>query len=131
MTKNQTNIIIVLVTLVILAGVAYAITAITGNGTVNPTSTTSTPSPTPPVVNKPPHAGVPIVTTNINTTASNSTAIVSGTVNPNGAQTTYWVDYGVSATLANAARTSSQAIGSGFITIPTPAFITGLAPSTL
>ncbi|MGH7175132.1 MAG: hypothetical protein ACREGR_02105, partial [Minisyncoccia bacterium] len=61
-------------------------------------------------------------------TVSNSTAAVTGTVTPNGAQTTYWYDYGLSNTLG--LRTSAQGIGSGFIATRAPAFITGLSANT-
>ncbi len=131
MTKNQTSIVVVLVTIAVLAGVAYAITAITDNDTANPTSTTPTSGTQIPSTNNPSQAGAPVATTNVNTSASQSTAVVTGSVNPNGVQTTYWVEYGTSPTLATPARTASQSIGSGFITIPTPAYITGLAPSKL
>jgi phosphodiesterase/alkaline phosphatase D-like protein len=74
------------------------------------------------------NAAVPIVTTSSDTFVSNSTALVTGKVTPRGAQTLYWYEYGKTTSLG--ARTPSQTIGSGFIAIPAPAYITGLSANT-
>ncbi len=92
------------------------------------TSTTSGTNPNPSPSPTPPVAGAPTVTTDINTAASNSTAVVTGKVTPNGSQTSYWYEYGQTSALGT--RTIPQKIGSGFINIPAPAYIIGLAPNT-
>ncbi len=70
----------------------------------------------------------PVVTTTTGALVSNSTAAVNGRVTPNGAQTTYWYEYG--STTALGTRTTPQALGSGFSAITAPVFITGLSPNT-
>ncbi len=74
-------------------------------------------------------ADAPVVTTSSAADTSISTASVTGTVNPNGAATTYWFEFGTSNALGT--KTSSQAIGSGHYSTPTPGFITGLRANTL
>src|SRR3989338_2756618 len=93
--------------------------------TTTPTGGNTTPTPTP---TPSPTASVPFVITESETFVSNSTALVTGKVTPNGAQTMYWYEYGLTTALGG--RTSSQAIGSGFIPIPAPAYITGLSANT-
>ncbi|MDO8623898.1 MAG: fibronectin type III domain-containing protein [bacterium] len=72
--------------------------------------------------------GKPIIATNQNPVVSNSTAIVLGTITPNGSQTTYWYEYGKTSSLGNS--TPPQTIGSGYIAISAPTYITGLSAST-
>ena len=71
----------------------------------------------------------PTVMTNPNVGVSNSTAIVTGQVNPNGAATVYWFDYGTTTALGT--ESSEQVVGSGYALTATPAYITGLAANTL
>ncbi len=71
----------------------------------------------------------PVVETNADVTPSDSTAIVSGRVKPNGAMSTYWFEYGDTTALGS--RSTKQGIGSGFSYITAPAYITGLHPNTL
>src|SRR5581483_10754818 len=73
-------------------------------------------------------AALPSVTTGSDVSASASTAIVTGKVTPNGALTSYWFDYGTDTSLSH--HTSPQNIGSGFTSITTPGYITGLAANT-
>jgi phosphodiesterase/alkaline phosphatase D-like protein len=73
-------------------------------------------------------AGVPVVSTDSTVVPSDSTAVLTGKVTPNGAQASYWYEYGRTSTLGT--RTAAQAIGSGFAAISAPAFITGLHAST-
>lgn len=96
----------------------------------NATSTTGTTNGgtgtvTPPVQSQ---AGAPRVVTDPSVAPSNSTAVVTGKVSPNGAPTVYWYEYGESTTLGS--RTASQAIGSGFNEIASPGYITGLRANT-
>src|SRR5688572_4286585 len=58
---------------------------------VSTTTTTTTTTTT--------KAGTPIVKTDSSATTYTSSAIVNGTVNPNGAFTTYWYEYGKTSTL--------------------------------
>lgn len=88
------------------------------SGTVTDTTTTTTTTST-----------IPTVTTNTLVVASNSTAVVTGNVNPNGAQTSYWYDYGRTNTLGS--RISTQTVGSGYLSIATPAVISGLLANTV
>lgn len=73
-------------------------------------------------------AGAPIVTTSSNVSPSDTTAIVNGNVNPRGAFTTYWYEYGSTASLGN--KTNNQIVGSGFVSISAPGYITGLSKSS-
>lgn len=98
-------------------------TAKNDNDPTTPTPKTPT---VPPVVIPSPDA--PTVQTSANYAVSISTATVAGTVKPNGASTNYWFEYGETTALGS--RTSSQDIGSGFMTSATPAYITGLKSNT-
>ena len=73
-------------------------------------------------------ASAPIVKTGSEVSTSNSTASVKGSVRPNGASTTYWFEYGSTTSLGS--RSTSQSIGSGFASIPTTGFISGLRASS-
>src|SRR3989344_2521655 len=128
--NNQSFFIGLLVALVLLGGGWMFLT--TMNAVPGETATTtpsnsqgSTPTPTP----DSPNAAAPSVVTDRNVSPSNSTAVVTGKVTPNGAPTTYWYEYGVSTTLDE--RTSTQSVGSGWSAIPSPAYITGLRANTL
>ncbi len=93
-----------------------------GATTINPTTpTTETPkeSPTP---------GKPIPTTNATVAPTDTTAVVTGTVIPQGAETSYWYEYGTTKSFGS--KTKSQIVGSGFTAIPTPGYITGLTKNT-
>lgn len=91
-----------------------------GTNTTGGTGTTNPPQNTP---------VVPSVTTNSATQVSNSTAFVTGKVNPDGWPTTYWFEYGGTAALG--ATTQAQSIGSGFTALPATGYITGLNQNTL
>ena len=71
----------------------------------------------------------PLVETKSDATPSDSTAIVTGRVKPNGAMSTYWFEYGETTALGS--RSTKQGIGSGFSYITAPAYITGLRANTL
>lgn len=73
--------------------------------------------------------GAPVVTANTSFATSSSTTMVTGKVKPNGASTIYWFDYGETSALGK--QTGAQSIGSGFSTLETPGFITGLRANTL
>src|SRR3989338_6588096 len=96
-----------------------------GNATSTPSTsddtggTTPTPSPT---------ASAPSVVTNSNVVPSDTTAVVTGVVVPNGAFTSYWYEYGVTTNFGS--KTPNQGVGSGYTSIPAPDYITGLSKDT-
>jgi hypothetical protein len=126
------NIIIGLLALVIIIGGVFYFSQNNANNVSNTTVTTTqnpvSTTPSTPAVTSP-NPGVPVVVSGPSTAVSSSTAVVSGSVKPNGALTTYWYEYGETTALGT--RTSAQQIGSGFTLTPTPAFITGLRASTV
>lgn len=73
-------------------------------------------------------ASVPLVVTNSAPTSYDTAVIVSGTVTPKGAFTTYWYEYGTVSSLGN--KTADQNIGSGFAAISAPIYIAGLTKNT-
>lgn len=96
-----------------------------------PTGAATNPDGTPAAVNTPDSprsVSAPTVQTNTEATISNSTAFVSGKITPNGAQTSYWFDYGP--TTALLAHTNKQNIGAGYAAIPAPTNIVGLKANT-
>ena len=70
----------------------------------------------------------PIAVTGTTAAPSISSVVLTGNVNPNGASTSYWYEYGE--TLSLGERTSAQNIGAGFSSIYAPQYITGLKPNT-
>src|SRR3989338_4103259 len=102
----------------------------TGNATSTPPTsngenggTTPTPSPSPS-----PTAGAPSVVTSSNVAPSDTTAVVTGVVVPNGAFTSYWYEYGVTTNFCS--KTPNQGVGSGYTSIPAPDYITWLSKDT-
>jgi hypothetical protein len=75
-----------------------------------------------------PTASAPTVTMSTLVVVSSATAVLTGTVVPNGAQTAYWYDYGRTDSLGT--RSNTQDAGSGFVRIATPAFINNLSSNT-
>ncbi|OGC87474.1 hypothetical protein A3C20_02380 [Candidatus Kaiserbacteria bacterium RIFCSPHIGHO2_02_FULL_55_25] len=122
---NQNWIIGIILVLVIVGG-GYVFLNMNAapvgpQATTTPTTTiddTQNPSPAS-------SAGKPSVVTDTTVSPTNSTAVVTGKVTPNGSPTSYWYEYGQSATLGS--KTAAQAIGSGYTAIAAPGFITGLA----
>lgn len=120
---------LVIVLLVIVGG--GLIYSTTRNTDISPNATS-----TPQVVqnnnntngNALPQATVPLVVTISSVSPSATTAIVSGSVNPKGAFTSYWYEYGKTSGLG--IKTSNQTMGSGFVSIQAPAYITSLSKST-
>lgn len=86
------------------------------------------------VINNPPVktnndvAGSPFVNTNSSVAITDNTAVMAGSVNPNGAFTSYLYEYGKTTALGN--KSNTQTIGSGFEFISAPAYITGLTKDT-
>lgn len=92
-----------------------------------PTTATSTPSTTT-GEGQSQVASAPLVVTNATVAAYDTAVIVSGTVTPKGAFTTYWYEYGAASSLGN--KTADQNIGSGFSAITAPLYIAGLTKNT-
>ncbi len=73
-------------------------------------------------------AGAPVAVTKNEAGPSMTAAIVLGTVNPNGADTKYWFEFGTSASLGS--NSDTQSIGGGFMSIAAYQFLTGLKQNT-
>ncbi len=130
MNRNTT---IAVIAVIVAALLAWAIYAGTKNGAA-PMTATSTPSTTDnnngtnPAPAPAPQAAVPSVTTGATAIPTDTTVVMTGSVVPNGAFTTYWYEYGVSANLGT--KTTTQTVGSGFRAISAPAYVTGLVANT-
>jgi hypothetical protein len=126
MNKNTA---IALVVIVVLGGFFYWLstgnTKLANNTNINPITDNSG-NPVTPVNTV--TAGAPVVTTNSNAIPSISTVVVTGQVTPNGAQTMYWYDFGLTSDLGS--KTAIQNIGSGWSPIYAPTYITGLKANT-
>lgn len=121
---NRNTAVIGIVGLIIVGGLIFYGMKNAKDGDTNATSTPTgtTTSPASQV------AGSPIVSTNPVSTPFDTAVIVSGTVTPKGAFTTYWYEYGTTISLGN--KTADQNLGSGFAAISAPIFIGGLAKDT-
>lgn len=73
-------------------------------------------------------ASRPIVVTTGFASVSTTTAVVIGTVNPKGAQTNYWFEYGPTLSLGSSA--SAVLLSASYQTLGAAGYITGLKPST-
>jgi hypothetical protein len=73
-------------------------------------------------------AAAPVAITGPVTSIGPTTATVTGTVNPGGQATTWYVEYGTSASYGS--KTSSVSAGSGTVNIGVSANLTGLTPGT-
>lgn len=123
MSKN--SIIIIVLLALVLGGMVYFLSTGPSDTQPNTNSTSTPPVVTPPTASK---AKAPDVSLD-DEAPSNTTVVLTGTVRPNGAQTTYRYQYGKTSDLGS--QTAAQSIGSGFSTIPTTGYITALTPSTL
>src|SRR5437868_2919955 len=107
MNKNSWIAVVVIIVLFIAGFIWYGQSNPNASSTVN--SPTPTVSPTSSSKPTPLQVDVPIVVTSSNVLASDTTAIISGTVIPDGALTNYWFEYGTSNTLGK--TTSKQSAG--------------------
>jgi hypothetical protein len=73
-------------------------------------------------------AGKPVVTTTEFASVSSTTAVVVGTVIPNGAETTYWFEYGPTLSFGLAANVIH--VSASYKVLGAAAYITGLKPSS-
>ncbi len=75
----------------------------------------------------PSQPSAPTVVTDTDVAPTDTTAVVAGTVTPNGSLTSYWYEYGIGNTNTSSTH---QSLGSGYAAIPAPAYITGLTKNT-
>ncbi len=75
-------------------------------------------------------AVAPMVTTNAATSVTSGGATMNGGVNPNGAATTAWFEWGTSPALATFSVTSNQSVGSGTTSQAVSGALSGLSPGT-
>lgn len=73
-------------------------------------------------------SAAPVVVTSSSVSPTDTTAIVNGNVNPKGALTSYWYEYGTTVELGS--KTINQTIGSGFVSTQAPGYITNLVKNT-
>lgn len=110
-----------------LAGPADTTTKATSTtnttSTTNPTQTTTTVTTT--TIRQP---AQPVTITSSTVAPTDTTAVLGGTVTPNGAFASYWFEYGPTSSLGN--KTVNQTVGSGYAAISAPAYITGLTKDT-
>ncbi len=124
---NKNYAIGLLVAVIVIGGIAYLVSNRGGNPGDMASSTpvnvvdNSTPSSSP-------QQSQPSVTTAPVVALSDTTAVVTGSVVPNGAFTSYWYEYGTTPNLGS--KTSDQNLGSGFGKIQASAFISGLTKNT-
>jgi hypothetical protein len=128
MNKNTTAIVIVIALVGIIGLVIYSkkntiITVNTPPASTSNTATNETPSP-----NEARQPGAPITITNQIVAPTDTAAAVMGAVTPRGALTTYWFEYGLTPTMGS--KTLTQHIGSGYVAIAAPGYISGLKSDT-
>lgn len=135
MNKTTAVIVVIVFVIVIIGVVLYAnrsdvgiptdttstipVTDITSDTNTNTTTVTTVTT----------QAESPVVSTNSKVFPTDTTVVVNGNVNPKGAFTSYWYEYGLSSNLGS--KTSNQTVGSGFVLISAPGYITGLSKNTL
>lgn len=78
----------------------------------------------------PVNSSAPGVTTAAATAVAGSAATLNGTVNPRGAATSGWFEWGTSPSLATFTKTTVQSVGSGSAGVAISRAITGLTPNT-
>ncbi len=130
---NARNAVISVVVVLVLLFVGYLFWS---GGSLNPAGSsptaTSTSTGGTTAATAPPtpaqSAGLPGVQTGALAVPSDVSVVVTGYVAPNGAATTYWFDYGPANSLSN--RSALTSAGAGFVTLATPAFLSGLTANT-
>jgi phosphodiesterase/alkaline phosphatase D-like protein len=73
-------------------------------------------------------AGAPMLVSSNRAIPTDTTVVLTGATTPNGASTNYWYEYGPTSALGS--KTTSQSVGSGYVSIKTPAYIVGLTKDT-
>jgi phosphodiesterase/alkaline phosphatase D-like protein len=124
------NVIIGILVILVVAAIGYYFISTNSSPTgTTATTTVTTTGDTTGTTNNGTSAAAPSVVTDASAEPTNSTAVVTGKVTPNGAPTTYWYEFGTTTDLG--AKTPTQSIGSGFTAIASPGYITGLKTDTL
>ena len=120
----------IIIALLVIGGVVMYASQNTSSSNNNATSTPTTgdQNDTTPIQAQKP--GTPSVTTSASVFSSDTVAVLNGSVIPNGAFTSYWYEYGTSASLGNKISSPSQTVGSGFALIGAPGYVTGLVKNT-
>lgn len=122
--SKSTALVSVIIVLLIIFGVYWWAknpqTSVPTTGEEETTGTTPTGGET--------RSVAPVVSTRGATSISQSTAVLNGEVNPKGAQTSYWYEYGETDSLGSS--TSYQLVGSGFATLNAPGVLIGLKSNT-
>lgn len=132
--NTSTAVIGGIIIIVLIVGGAFLFVNRESIGPFSTGATTTVPSAdgtgegVPPDNGQSPEPGVPVATTNATVAPTDTTAVVTGTVIPKGALTTYWYEYGTTQSLGK--KTADQMVGSGYVSIPSPGYITGLTKNT-
>jgi len=100
--------------------VVTPVTPVTPGTNTYPTPNTPDTSPTP---------STPVVQTGASVAVTGTTVTIAGQVKPNGPTTSYWYEYGTTASLG--LKTTEQGIGSGFSALSAPGYISGLKANTV
>lgn len=134
---NKTTSIVGGLIIIVLAVAAYMFVypsmnpALT-NATSTPVAVSNTEGEAVPTVPAPEAEDIagaaPDAATNSSVASTDTTSVVTGTVNPNGATTDYWYEYGIGTSLGK--QSPTQTVGSGRVAILAPGYITGLTKST-
>ncbi|MDR3572155.1 MAG: hypothetical protein P4L81_08315 [Candidatus Pacebacteria bacterium] len=127
--KTTTIFAVVIVVVIAIAGwFYYANQGVVSTASTTATSTAGTTGTSGDTGQTQTQPSAPTVVTDSTVAPTNSTAVVTGTVTPNGTQTAYWYEFGTTSNLGS--KTSVESIGSGWSPIPSPGYITGLATNT-
>ena len=127
--NNNSLIAVVIIVAIILLGVFFF------DDIKNGIWLSETASTTPDIVVAPSTSGEnandpssPLVVTLKTANPTETTSVLIGTVNPNGALTRYWYEYGTREVLGS--KTTSQLLGSGYAVLPATAYVTQLTKDT-
>jgi phosphodiesterase/alkaline phosphatase D-like protein len=72
----------------------------------------------------------PVVTTQLSTSIATTSAVLAGTVNPYGADTSYWFEYSTTANFSQSKTTTKKSAGAGSATVSVQANLSGLKAQT-
>jgi phosphodiesterase/alkaline phosphatase D-like protein len=123
MTRNNagnTLIAVIIIIILLLGGVYFWMTS-TPDLALPPVPDDTAPSQT--------QSGLPMASTKETSFVSQTSVALNGEVNPNGAQTSYWYEYGTTSSLGS--FTNAQLVGAGNIVYGAPGVLTGLSSNTL
>lgn len=107
----------------------YRIVATNSAGTTDGAAGLLTTSATPVTTTTPPHVA-PSVTTGHVASVTPISAVVTGTVNPNGSATTWRFEYSLGSATSYTSSTAAESAGAGTTNVAVSATLTGLAPAT-